>query len=60
MRKEILGFLRKSGGNVSGEEMSASLGVSRAAVWKQMNTLKEQGYVIESHPRRGYRLSASC
>ena len=56
MRKEILGFLRKSGGNVSGEEMSASLGVSRAAVWKQMNTLKEQGYVIESHPRRGYRL----
>ena len=32
-------------------------GCSRAAVWKVMQKLKEEGYAIESVPNRGYRLS---
>lgn len=46
-----------SGGEfVSGEAISRELGVSRAAVWKKINALKEQGWQIESGGKRGYRL----
>lgn len=41
---------------VSGEEISRELGVSRAAVWKRINALREQGWQIESGGKRGYRL----
>ena len=44
---------------VSGETMSALLGVSRAAVWKAIDALRQEGSVIESSPRRGYRLAAA-
>jgi BirA family biotin operon repressor/biotin-[acetyl-CoA-carboxylase] ligase len=41
---------------ISGEEIALQLGVSRAAVWKQVRALRASGYRIESSPRRGYRL----
>ncbi|MBS3969061.1 MAG: biotin--[acetyl-CoA-carboxylase] ligase [Clostridia bacterium] len=41
---------------VSGQEISAKLGISRTAVWKHINSLKEDGYSIESQFGRGYRL----
>ncbi|QGP56390.1 Bifunctional protein BirA [Piscirickettsia salmonis] len=41
----------------SGEDLGAVLGVSRAAVWKQLKQLKELGLEIESVPGRGYCLS---
>ena len=31
---------------ISGEEISKRLGISRTAVWKHINALKEQGYEI--------------
>lgn len=43
-------------GPVSGEEVSTRLGVSRAAVWKAVEALRVEGYVIDSRPGRGYRL----
>lgn len=43
---------------VSGEELAAQLGVSRSAVWKQIQTLRQLGYKIAAHPRRGYHLTA--
>lgn len=43
---------------VSGETMSRELGVSRAAVWKRIRALQEEGWVIESVNKRGYRLQA--
>lgn len=46
------------GNYVSGEAMSRELGVSRAAVWKKITVLKEQGWDIESGGKRGYRLLA--
>lgn len=55
MKAKLLHLL-KSGDYVSGEEMSQTLGVSRTAIWKQLNALREQGYEIESAPRKGYKL----
>ena len=33
---------------ISGEELSKKLGISRAAIWKHMKVLKEEGYNIEN------------
>lgn len=41
---------------VSGEAISAALGLSRAAVWKHVEALRGHGYRIDSVPARGYRL----
>ena len=41
---------------VSGETMSKKLGITRAAVWKRIEALRGQGFVIESAGKRGYRL----
>lgn len=56
MRTCILKMLRGQAGYVSGENISQKLAISRTAVWKHIQTLKQEGYQIESHPRRGYRL----
>lgn len=55
----ILRLLIRAGGCVSGEEMSRALGVTRAAVWKGIETLRGAGYEIVSVPGQGYRL-VSC
>lgn len=41
---------------VSGQAASSELNVSRAAVAKHINALREQGYAIEAVPHRGYHL----
>lgn len=41
---------------LSGGALSRRLGVSRTAVWKQIQSLKEQGWDIEAVPSKGYRL----
>jgi BirA family biotin operon repressor/biotin-[acetyl-CoA-carboxylase] ligase len=41
---------------LSGQEISARLGVSRAAVWKAVEQLRKNGVVIEARPSQGYRL----
>lgn len=56
MKQRVLMALRQNNGYVSGQELSDSLKVSRTAVWKAVNALKEQGYNIESVRNRGYRL----
>ena len=53
MKKEILRLLRQSEGYVSGQELCNRFGVSRTAVWKVINQLKEAGYEI----RQGKNLS---
>lgn len=59
LKDDILALLKKARSPLSGEAMSKALGVSRAAVWKAMEALRQEGYVISSAPRRGYRLEAS-
>ncbi len=41
---------------LSGEKLSKSLNLSRAAVWKNMKKLQSLGYKIESKPKTGYKL----
>lgn len=56
-KKDVLRYLRESDGFISGEELSERLNVSRTAIWKSINLLRESGYGIESVTNRGYRLS---
>ena len=59
-RERVLSLLRESGGEyLSGEAMSRQLGISRAAVWKTIEALRQEGYEIASAPNRGYRLQAA-
>lgn len=59
MKTKILYVLRNTKDYISGQELCRELGVSRTAVWKVMNQLKEEGYVIEAVPNRGYHLVSS-
>ena len=58
MRDKILEILKNSGGFISGEEMSRTLGISRAAVWKHIRALKNDGYSVTSVRNRGYMLTS--
>ena len=55
-KQEVLRQLRKADGYVSGQQLCGTLGVSRTAVWKIINRLKEEGYPIEAVTNKGYRL----
>ncbi len=54
----ILTLLRRAP-VVSGEALSATLGISRAAVWKHVEALRAAGYRIESQRARGYALTSA-
>lgn len=56
MKSEILSMLRNTDGYLSGQQLCRMMGVSRTAVWKAVNELKEEGYTIEAVRNRGYRL----
>ncbi|MDP4096618.1 biotin--[acetyl-CoA-carboxylase] ligase [Paenibacillus sp. P96] len=57
--EQLLNMLEAAGAShTSGEEISRMLNVSRTAVWKHVNKLRELGYVIEASPRLGYTLAA--
>lgn len=58
MRSKILSILRNQKGYVSGQELCEKFGVSRTAVWKAINLLKEEGYEIEAVPNKGYHIVA--
>ncbi len=59
MKSDILALLRNSEDYVSGQQLCDRFGVSRTAIWKVINQLKEEGYQIESVSRKGYRLLES-
>lgn len=42
---------------LSGQELASTFGVSRNAVWKAINQLKDDGYIIHSVTNKGYCLS---
>ena len=58
MLKEDILQLLKAGKDtyLSGQRISAQLGVSRAAVWKAVEALRKDGYGIDSRSNCGYRL----
>lgn len=59
MKTEILRMLREADGYISGQELCNKFGVSRTAVWKAINQLKEAGYEIEAVQNKGYILKAA-
>ncbi|MGN0477498.1 MAG: biotin--[acetyl-CoA-carboxylase] ligase [Ruminococcus sp.] len=59
MKNEILQLLKEKNTFVSGQALCEKFNVSRTAVWKAINSLKETGYVIESVTNKGYRLVSS-
>jgi len=58
MTKDILKYLREKE-YISGEVLAKKLGVSRVAIWKQIQKLKNTGYKIIADQNSGYCL-ISC
>ena len=56
LKQKVLEYLRGANGYLSGQEISHRCGVSRTAVWKAVESLRQDGYIIDSVTRRGYRL----
>ncbi|MCR5418716.1 MAG: biotin--[acetyl-CoA-carboxylase] ligase [Lachnospiraceae bacterium] len=57
MRDKVLQKLSEADDYISGQDLCEQLGVSRTAVWKAVNRLKEDGYDILSVPNKGYKLA---
>src|SRR3989304_6048395 len=56
--QEIIRLLKKkSRSYLSGQTLSKSFGLSRTAIWKHINAIKEMGYFIEASPAKRYRLN---
>ena len=55
MKGRLLKELRSQKGFISGEQLSATLGISGVSVGKHIHSLQEHGYQIVSMPK-GYRL----
>jgi len=58
-KEQVLRLLQSGGEYVSGESISETLGITRAAVWKAVDALRRDGYDVESRKSRGYRLVAA-
>lgn len=58
LKEQVLLILMSSKGRyVSGEDISKQLYVSRNAVWKAINSLRADGFVIDAIQNKGYLLS---
>lgn len=59
VKQQVLKALEENKGqSLSGEALADSMGVSRAAVHKAINALREEGYQISAVTNKGYQLSA--
>lgn len=56
MREKIVEYLEKKQAHISGDMIASRLGISRQALWKHIQELKEIGYDIVAIPHVGYRL----
>lgn len=60
LKNNVLHILElNKGANISGQELADMLCVSRTAVWKAINSLKQEGYLIDATSNKGYSLSFS-
>lgn len=54
---KILKLLKRAKNQyVSGEELSSIFGMSRTAIWKRIDSIKEEGFIVEAVTKKGYRL----
>jgi len=59
MQDKILDFLNKKQDYISGDQISHRLGITRQALWKHIQALKDYGYDIVAVPHLGYKLISS-
>ena len=52
LKEEVLSMLLNAQEPVSGEGICKTLGVTRAAVWKTIDQLRQEGYGIDAAPKR--------
>lgn len=56
-KEVVLQELEKNRGiYISGQELADRLKISRTAIWKAINALKSDGFIIDSQTKRGYKL----
>lgn len=59
VKEQVLNILHMHKGTYySGQELAEALDVSRTAVWKAINKLREEGYKIEGSTRNGYAMAS--
>lgn len=46
-------------GYISGEAIADYIGLSRVSVWKAINSLEDEGYIIYKRRNKGYRIESS-
>lgn len=56
MKSKILAKLKNTTDYVSGQELCQEFNVSRTAIWKIINKLRDEGYEIEAVSHKGYRI----
>lgn len=57
-KRILLTLLQEAQGEfVSGQQIGIKMGLTRAAIWKNVELLRAEGYEIEAVTRRGYRLN---
>ena len=58
VKSRLLELLEQNRGiTISGEQIARELDCTRAAVWKAVKALQQEGYEIEAGPNKGYMLS---
>lgn len=60
LKSEILNMLKNAQGYVSGQQLCDKFNVSRTAIWKNINSLKDEGYEIEAVRNKGYYLKETA
>ena len=53
-QKILMDFLANPSQTLSGQQLCEKYAVSRTAVWKAIQSLKQDGYEIEATPHAGY------
>ena len=57
VKSRLLELLEQNKGEImSGEWLAGELECTRAAIWKAVKSLREEGYTIEAGPNKGYML----
>lgn len=58
VKSRLLELLEQhKGETLSGERLAEALSCTRAAIWKAVKSLREEGYTIEAGPNKGYMLA---
>ena len=57
LRTRLMETFSKAGGAfISGQEIADYIGCSRTAVWKHIEDLRAEGYIVEAIRKKGYRI----